>query len=92
MPVSTWKRLVRIVSPSPNYTVVSEAHILTSQVPPTMRFILDGEMPSYLQAKDLILQVSVICFTAFISFSSFRNLSQIIFYSSMRYIEPSDVF
>jgi len=57
-----------------------------------MRFILDGEMPSYLQAKDLILQVSVICFTAFISFSSFRNLSQIIFYSSMRYIEPSDVF
>ncbi|KAF3503096.1 hypothetical protein F2Q69_00040721 [Brassica cretica] len=25
------------------------------KVPPTMRFILDGEMPSYLQAKDLIL-------------------------------------
>ena len=25
-----------------------------------MRFILDGEMPSYLQAKDLILQVSVL--------------------------------
>ncbi|KAH0914388.1 hypothetical protein HID58_028834 [Brassica napus] len=30
------------------------------KVPPTMRFILDGEMPSYLQAKDLILQVSVL--------------------------------
>ncbi|KAG7547795.1 Aconitase/3-isopropylmalate dehydratase large subunit alpha/beta/alpha domain [Arabidopsis suecica] len=27
------------------------------KVPPTMRFILDGEMPSYLQAKDLILQI-----------------------------------
>jgi 3-isopropylmalate/(R)-2-methylmalate dehydratase large subunit len=27
------------------------------QVPPTMRFVLDGEMPEYLLAKDLILQV-----------------------------------
>lgn len=27
------------------------------QVPPTMRFIMDGEMPEYLLAKDLILQV-----------------------------------
>lgn len=28
------------------------------QVPPTMRFVMDGEMPEYLLAKDLILQVS----------------------------------
>ena len=28
------------------------------QVPPTLRFIMDGEMPNYLLAKDLILQVS----------------------------------
>lgn len=27
------------------------------QVPPTIRFVLDGEMPPYLLAKDLILQV-----------------------------------
>lgn len=27
------------------------------QVPPTMRFVMDGEMPEYLLAKDLILQV-----------------------------------
>lgn len=27
------------------------------QVPPTLRFVLDGEMPKYLLAKDLILQV-----------------------------------
>lgn len=27
------------------------------KVPPTLRFILDGEMPSYLLAKDLILQI-----------------------------------
>ncbi|XP_038979720.1 3-isopropylmalate dehydratase large subunit, chloroplastic-like [Phoenix dactylifera] len=27
------------------------------KVPPTMRFILDGEMPNYLLAKDLILQI-----------------------------------
>ncbi|KAL0715959.1 hypothetical protein Bca4012_065281 [Brassica carinata] len=37
------------------------------KVPPTMRFILDGEMPSYLQAKDLILQVSVISFLQHLS-------------------------
>ncbi|CAH2079213.1 unnamed protein product [Thlaspi arvense] len=40
-----------------NRTIVFEARILNLQVPPTMRFILDGEMPSYLQAKDLILQI-----------------------------------
>jgi 3-isopropylmalate/(R)-2-methylmalate dehydratase large subunit len=27
------------------------------QVPPTIRFVLEGQMPSYLMAKDLILQV-----------------------------------
>jgi 3-isopropylmalate/(R)-2-methylmalate dehydratase large subunit len=27
------------------------------QVPPTIRFVLDGEMPPYLLAKDLILQI-----------------------------------
>lgn len=30
------------------------------QVPPTLRFVMDGEMPNYLLAKDLILQVSVL--------------------------------
>lgn len=30
---------------------------LLLKVPPTMKFILDGEMPSYLLAKDLILQI-----------------------------------
>jgi hypothetical protein len=30
---------------------------LLIKVPPTMRFVLDGEMPEYLLAKDLILQV-----------------------------------
>ncbi|PKA56281.1 3-isopropylmalate dehydratase [Apostasia shenzhenica] len=30
---------------------------LLLKVPPTLRFILDGEMPSYLLAKDLILQM-----------------------------------
>lgn len=29
------------------------------QVPPTLRFVMDGEMPDYLLAKDLILQVSL---------------------------------
>ena len=28
-----------------------------SQVPATLRFVLDGEMPPYLMAKDLILQI-----------------------------------
>jgi len=28
------------------------------QVPPTLRFVMDGEMPDYLLSKDLILQVS----------------------------------
>lgn len=27
------------------------------QVPPTMRFVLEGELPPYLMAKDLILQI-----------------------------------
>ena len=27
------------------------------QVPPTLRFVLDGEMPPFLMAKDLILQI-----------------------------------
>jgi hypothetical protein len=27
-----------------------------------MRFVLDGEMPEYLLAKDLILQVSEACY------------------------------
>lgn len=27
------------------------------QVPPTMRFVMDGKMPEWLQAKDLILQI-----------------------------------
>lgn len=30
---------------------------LLIKVPPTMRFVLDGEMPPYLLAKDLILQI-----------------------------------
>jgi len=30
---------------------------LLVKVPPTLRFVLDGEMPSYLSAKDLILQI-----------------------------------
>lgn len=32
------------------------------QVPPTLKFVMDGEMPDYLLAKDLILQVSVAYF------------------------------
>ncbi|KMZ72788.1 3-isopropylmalate dehydratase [Zostera marina] len=30
---------------------------LLLKIPPTMRFVLDGEMPSFLLAKDLILQI-----------------------------------
>lgn len=30
---------------------------LLVKVPPTLRFVLDGEMPSFLQAKDLILHI-----------------------------------
>ena len=30
---------------------------LLIKVPPTIRFVLDGEMPPYLLAKDLILQI-----------------------------------
>ena len=59
---------------------VSLAHILTVQVPPTMRFILDGEMPSYLQAKDLILQASVICLTdfVFLTIISYRSIITVV--------------
>ena len=32
---------------------------LIFQVPPTTRLVLNGEMPPYLLAKDLILQVSL---------------------------------
>ncbi len=35
--------------------VVSSLYMI--QVPPTLRFVLDGEMPKHLLAKDLILQV-----------------------------------
>ncbi|KAF3560463.1 hypothetical protein F2Q69_00015811 [Brassica cretica] len=50
------------------------------KVPPTMRFILDGEMPSYLQAKDLILQASVICLTdfVFLTIISYRSIITVI--------------
>lgn len=40
----------------------------TPQVPPTMRFVMDGKMPDYLHAKDLILQVggcSTVCLQRF---------------------------
>lgn len=39
----------------------SSFDILTAsfQVPATMRFVLEGEMPAYILAKDLILQVSL---------------------------------
>ena len=30
---------------------------LLIKVPPTLRFVLDGEMPQHLMAKDLILQI-----------------------------------
>lgn len=30
---------------------------LLIKVPPTLRFVLEGEMPPYLMAKDLILQI-----------------------------------
>ena len=30
---------------------------LLIKVPPTLRFVLDGEMPPYLMAKDLILHI-----------------------------------
>jgi hypothetical protein len=33
---------------------------LLIKVPPTMRFTFDGQMPEWLQAKDLILQVSLV--------------------------------
>ncbi|CAI0383158.1 unnamed protein product, partial [Linum tenue] len=32
---------------------------LLLKVPPTLRFVMDGEMPDYVLAKDLILQVSL---------------------------------
>ncbi|KAM0985573.1 hypothetical protein PS2_012609 [Malus domestica] len=33
--------------------------LLNLQVPPTLRFVMDGEIPDYLLAKDLILQIIV---------------------------------
>ncbi|XP_075098522.1 3-isopropylmalate dehydratase large subunit, chloroplastic-like isoform X1 [Nicotiana tabacum] len=36
---------------------------LLLKVPPTLRFVMDGEMPSYLLAKDLILQISTVIYT-----------------------------
>ena len=36
---------------------VLHLHPLPEQVPPTMRFALDGEMPPWLLAKDLILHI-----------------------------------
>ena len=33
------------------------SHGSCAQVPPTLKFILDGEMPPHLMAKDLILQI-----------------------------------
>ena len=38
------------------------------QVPPTLLFVMDGEMPNYLLAKDLILQVRVTKSQYFVSF------------------------
>lgn len=35
-------------------------NVCMMQVPPTLRFVMDGEMPDYLLAKDLILQVSFV--------------------------------
>lgn len=40
------------------FTLSLKLCIFMLQVPPTLRFVMDGEMPSYLLAKDLILQVS----------------------------------
>lgn len=40
-------------------SVVNNIFVNASQVPPTLRFVMDGEMPDYLLAKDLILQVSM---------------------------------
>ena len=35
----------------------STQDVVSMQVPPTIRFRLEGQMPSYLMAKDLILQI-----------------------------------
>jgi len=43
------------------------SYFLNLQVPPTLKFVIDGEMPDYLLAKDLILQVSLIGSDAFVS-------------------------
>ncbi|XP_059632295.1 3-isopropylmalate dehydratase large subunit, chloroplastic-like isoform X3 [Cornus florida] len=37
--------------------LAQEGHCRPGEVPPTLRFVLDGEMPYYLLAKDLILQI-----------------------------------
>lgn len=44
-------------------------------MPPTLRFVMDGEMPDYLLAKDLILQV---CFSGYRCFIS-DHLSAFLF-------------
>ena len=44
------------------------SYFLNLQVPPTLKFVMDGEMPDYLLAKDLILQVSLLGSDAFVSF------------------------
>nr|KAJ0197576.1 hypothetical protein LSAT_V11C700348120 [Lactuca sativa] len=43
----------------PNLCYEMESYCLRTKnyVPPTLRFVLDGEMPNYLLAKDLILQI-----------------------------------
>lgn len=40
-----------------SFTTDNILNTLLLQVPPTMRFVIDGEMPNYLLAKDLILNV-----------------------------------
>ncbi|KAL0388319.1 UNVERIFIED_CONTAM: 3-isopropylmalate dehydratase large subunit, chloroplastic [Sesamum radiatum] len=37
--------------------LAQEGHCRPGEVPPTLRFVMDGEMPDYLLAKDLILQI-----------------------------------
>ena len=44
------------------------------QVPPTLRFVLDGEMPKHLLAKDLILQVQFDLREDFWNFSKSINI------------------
>jgi aconitase A len=52
---------------NPEPSVIADAGFILGtgklliKVPPTMRFVMDGEMPEYLLAKDLILQVCCCC-------------------------------